>query len=136
MSLESILEHIVNESGLQQEKIIQAARHEAARIIQGARAEAEGLYKDIYEQERVVFENQKQKQLVNARLEHKKSLLLAKQELMDRVFKKLKSIFKAERFKKEQVLADRVKEAPEDIDFYLAGFRQEHETEIAGILFK
>jgi vacuolar-type H+-ATPase subunit E/Vma4 len=136
MSLESILEHIVNESGFQQEKIIQAARHEAARIVQGARAEAEGLYKDIYEQERVVFENQKQKQLVNARLEHKKSLLLAKQGLMDRAFKKLKSILKAERFKKEQVLADRVKEAPENIDFYLARFRQEHETEIAGILFK
>lgn len=136
MSLESILEHIFNESNLEREKITKAAKLEAEKIIQEGRREAGVLYKDIFEKEKTIYENQKQRLLVNARLEHKKNTLLVKQELIGAAFKKLKASLKAEKFKKEQVLTDKIKEMPEDLDFYLDRFRQDHEIEIARILFK
>lgn len=135
MSLESILEHILNESKIQREKILEDARLEAGKVILQARQEAEALYKDIFEKEKAGYERHRHRLLVNARLEHKKGLLLAKQELIDAVFKKLKSTLRQESFKKEQVLADKVKEVPEDIDFYLSRFRHDHEAEVAKILF-
>jgi len=136
MSLESILSHILDEARAQKEKIIHDARLEAEKIIKEAKAEAGVLRKEIFEREKSLFERQMQKAVVNARLEHKKNLLEAKQELIGAAFRRLKSTLKAEKFKKEQVLVDKVREAPENVDFYLDRFRQLHETEVAKILFK
>ena len=135
MSLDAILEQIINEANSQKEKIIEAAKQQADSFIQAAKAEAEALYQELISKARVDYKNQRERLMVNARLEYKKKLLQTKQELIDSVFKKLKSTLKSERFKKQQVLVDKVKEIPEDIDFYLSKFRQDYETEIARILF-
>ena len=55
--------------------------------------------------------------------------------MIDSVFEKLKLTPESNKFKKQQVSADNVKEAPEDVDFYLKQLRQDYETEIARILF-
>jgi V/A-type H+-transporting ATPase subunit E len=135
MSLDAILEQIINEANSQKEKVIEAAEQQAGSIIQATKAEAGALYQELISKAKFDYENQKQRLMVNARLEYKKKLLQTKQELIDSVFKKLKSTLKSERFKKQQVLVDKVKEIPEDIDFYLSKFRQDYETEIARILF-
>lgn len=136
MSLESILEHILNEAEDQKKKILQEALAQADAIIRQAKEEATRLYNSIVAKEKSLHEHHKQKLIVNARLELKKNLLAAKQEMIGEVFSKLKSALKTERFKKEQVSYEKVKETVEDIDFYLAMLRQEQETEIARILFK
>ena len=136
MSLESILEHILNEAEGEKKKILQEALAQADAIILQAKEEAARLYNSIVAKEKSLHEHHKQKLIVNARLELKKNLLAAKQEIIGEVFSKLKSALKAERFKKEQISYEKVKETVEDIDFYLAMLRQEQETEIARILFK
>ena len=136
MSLESILQHIIEEANFQKEKIIQEAKQEAHKIIQLAKLDAEELYRDILNQEKGLYERQKQKIMVNARLEDKKSLLASKQELIDAVFVKLKSTLKKDKFKKEQIFQNKTQELAEDLDFYLNKIRPDYETEIAQILFE
>jgi len=135
MSLDSILEHILDEANAKRDKIIQEAREKSIRIIQEAKTEAQKLYQEILDKERVFREKEKQRLVTNARLESKKNLLKAKQESIDSAFEKLKSTLAEDKFKKQQVLMDKVKEVPEDIDFYLGKIRQDYETEIARILF-
>lgn len=135
MSLESILGRIENEVFIQRDRIIQEAREEAEKIIQQAKMDAEKLYKEILYKERALYEHQRQKLIVNTRLEAKKNLLAAKQELIDAVFIKLKSAFKKEKFKKQQIFQHKINEVSEDIDFYLNKIRPDYETEIAKILF-
>jgi vacuolar-type H+-ATPase subunit E/Vma4 len=135
MSLESIINHILGEASSQTEKIIQEAKQQREKIIQEAKLEAEKLHREILNKEKNLSEAERQKMVVNARLEQKKNLLKAKQELIDSVFQRLKPELKSDKFKKQQVLIDKVKEVPEDIDFYLAKVRQDYETEIAKVLF-
>ena len=136
MSLESILERIVNEATGERERIILEARGEAKKILQEARQEADTLYQAILLRSEADYASQKKRQIINARLGHKKNLLEAKQEIVDSVFKKLRLAFKAGAFKKQLVSADKVSEVAVDIDFYLGEFRQDYETEIAQVLFK
>jgi vacuolar-type H+-ATPase subunit H len=135
MSLESILDHIINEANQKREKIIQAARIQAEEIIKGAEEEAKKLYQDVIAGEKAICENQKRKLIVSARLENKNNYLAAKQELIESVFEKLKSTLGGHRFKKQQVTRDKVEDVAEDTDFYLAKLRLDYETEIAKILF-
>lgn len=135
MSLESILEHILNDAALGREKIIQEAGGQAQTILREARQEADILYQDILRKAGSDDASQKQRRIVGARLEYKKRLLEAKQELIDSVFKKAKSTLKSGVFRKQLVFADKVSEAAADIDFYFSKFRQDYETEIAQILF-
>lgn len=136
MSLESILSHILDKANTERERIIQEARSEAQRIIKEANLEAEKLYQGILDKERTLYERQKQRLIVNARLESRKDLLAAKQELVDSVFKKLKSTLNKTKLKKQQVAQEKVHEVAEDIDFYLNQIRPDCESEIAKILFK
>lgn len=135
MSLESILKRIINEANTQKELIIQDARNQAAVIIQEARKEAEKNYQVALDKQRAIYARQKKRLVVNARLDYKKELLLAKQELMEGVFKKLKSTLKTEKIKKQQISQDKIEEVSEDMDFYLNQLRQKYETEIARMLF-
>ncbi len=135
MSLESILSHILNQANAEKVNILRQAHQEKEKIIQKAKQEAERLYQETLHKERALSEAQKQKIIVNARLEPKKNLLKAKQELIDSVFVKLKSEFSKDKFKKQQVSQDKVREVSEDIDFYLKRIRVDHETEIADTLF-
>lgn len=135
MALESILNHILQEANKQREEIIQEARLKAQDLIRQAHQEAAELYQNTLDKEKALLTREKQKIIVNARLDSKKNLLMTQQELIDVVFDKLKFSLKSEKFKKQQIYLDKVKEAPEDIDFYLNRLRLEHEAEIARILF-
>ncbi len=135
MSLQSILEHILGDAHSGAEKIIREVETEAAGIIQAAKKEADKLYREILERERAAYERHKQQLIVNARLEAKKSLLQTKQELIDSAFQRLKSGLKGDRFKKQEVSFDKIKEVGEDIGFHLDNFRHDYEIEIAEILF-
>lgn len=135
MSLESILSHISDEASAQKEKIIQEAQKKAQAIIQEAQKEADILYQEILDKEKALYERQKHKLIVQARLRVKNNLLSAKQELIDGVFEKLKPHLKKEQLKRQLVFSDKVKEIAEDIDFYLNKLRLQYETEIAKILF-
>jgi len=135
MSIESIINHILDEAGVQRDKILREAKQQAELILQEARGEADKIHQEILAREKSLLEAEKQKLIVNARLESKKNLLKAKQELIDRVIEKLKSEIEKEKFKRYQVLQDKIKEVPEDMDFYLNNLRLEYETEIAKIIF-
>jgi len=136
MSLDSILKHILDEAGAKRDEIIREAQKETEALIQAAGAEAEALYKDIIIHTKQDCEKNRERLLVNARLEARKSLLCAKQTLVEEVFKRLKAGLKSDKFKRQQISEGKIKEAPEDLDFYLAKLRRDYETEIAGILFK
>jgi len=136
MSLDSILKHILDEAGSKRQEILRQAHLEAEALIQESRAQADAVYQDIIGRAEKDCRKNKERLLVEARLEAKKGLLLVKQELIAEVFARLKSGLKSDKLKKEQVSQDKVKEVPEDLDFYLAKLRQDYETEIAGILFK
>lgn len=135
MSLESILDHIIDQADAQKDKIIQEASQQADAIVLSAQQEAEKLYREIIDKEKSLCQAQKQKLIVNARLESRKKILAMKQALISEAFKELKSEIKKDKFKKQQVLPDKVKDVPEDIDFYLQKIRRDNETEIAKILF-
>jgi len=135
MSLESIVKHILEEAESSGQRAIQEAKKEAQAIIQEAKGEADILYQDIIAKAMAGAESEKQRLIVNARLEYKKNLLQAKHELIDGVIHALKSDLKKDKFKKQQIRADKTQEVAEDMDFYLTKARQDYETEIANILF-
>jgi vacuolar-type H+-ATPase subunit E/Vma4 len=136
MSFDSILTHIQDTAQTEAEKIIQQAKKEAERILQEARLQADKLYQELVAGESYLYEKEKQKLIVQARLQGKKNLLGAKQELIDEVFEKLKLALGKNKFKKEQVSQDKVHEVSEDTDFYLKKIRPDYEVEISALLFK
>ncbi len=135
MSLESILANINKNADIETGKIIQEAKNEADKIIQQAKAEADIVYRNILAIAKADYERNRQQLIVNAHIQRRKILLQTKQELIDIVFKKLKSVIKSDRIKKQQVYIDGVKEVPENMDFYIANLRRDNEAEIARILF-
>jgi vacuolar-type H+-ATPase subunit E/Vma4 len=135
MSLESIVEQILNEANSEREKIIQQAQIEAQGLIQEAKIEADRIYQDLLAKERQKQENQKQKQIVSSRLTQRKKLLETKQGIINSVFEKIKALLKPDKLKKQIVLANKVQESPLDTNVYLGKLRRDYETEIAKILF-
>jgi vacuolar-type H+-ATPase subunit E/Vma4 len=135
MSLESILKHILDEAKAEAAQIVQQAKEETAEIIQKAKEEAERLYQEGRDKEKALYEKEKQKSIVQTRLEIKKNLLAAKQELIERVFKELKTALSKTQLKKQRIAPDKVQVVAQDIDFYLAKVRPDYEAEIAKILF-
>jgi len=136
MSLESIINHILEEAGTKKQEIIQQAQKEAERIIQETRLAADNLYQDIIAKAKADAKGEKHQLLVQARLEQKKNLLKTKQELIDSLFRELKSTLREGKIKKQQVYGDKIKEVAEDIDFYLEKIRHDYESQIAGVLFR
>lgn len=135
MSLGSILKHIVGDADAESEKILKAARAEAGRITEQAHQEAEALYQANLAREKTAFEKGRLRLVVNARLENRKLLLGAKQELIDAVFNKLKSSLGKSKPKKQEIMHDKTREASADIDFYLSEIRLDFENQVARILF-
>jgi len=78
MSIESIINHILDEAGVQRDKIMRDAQQQAELILQEAIQEADKVYQEILAREKSLLEAEKQKLIVNARLESKKNLLKAK----------------------------------------------------------
>jgi vacuolar-type H+-ATPase subunit E/Vma4 len=136
MSLESILNHILDEAKQQRGQLIQEAVLAKEKIIQEAKQEARELYLEGLNKEKSIYESQRQKLIVRARLESKKDLLGARQELISSIFEKLKSQLHKDEFKKQQISFDKVREVPEDLDFYLKRLKPEYEAEISKIIFR
>lgn len=136
MSLESILKHILGEAEKKKEGILLSAQKEREGILQQAQQEAEKLYQEILREEKALSEGQRRHYIVSARLERKKELLSLKQELIGSVFAAIRPHLKGDKFKKQQILTDKVREEPEDIEFYLNKIRKDYETALADILFK
>lgn len=135
MSLEAILSHIMNDANSQRNDILKQANQQKEATLKEARQNAVRIYQEIFDNEKAILEAQRQKLIVSARLENKKQILFAKQELIDLAFERLKSEMKNDKFRKKQISHDGIKEVPEDIDFYLAQIRPEYEADLAEILF-
>ncbi|MBM3252226.1 MAG: hypothetical protein FJZ11_05580 [Candidatus Omnitrophica bacterium] len=135
MSLEAILSQIMNDANGQRNIILKQANQQKEEILRQARQDADKIYQEILDREKSAFEAEKQKFIINVRLEARKQLLCAKQELIDLAFERLKSELKKDTFKKKQILQDGIKEVPEDINFYLSKIRPEYESRLAEILF-
>ena len=135
MSLESILDRILSEAQLKADDIIHKAGQETEGIIQKAKLEAGDIYREGIDREKSIFEKRKQKIIVQARLEGKKKILTAKQELIDEVFGGLELSLGKNKLKKQQVTYNETHEVAEDMDFYLGRIRSDYEADIARILF-
>ncbi|HTY45245.1 MAG TPA: V-type ATP synthase subunit E family protein [Patescibacteria group bacterium] len=136
MSLDSIIAHIDSDARAQREKIIRSANDEAEHVLERARMDAQKAYAQILSRQKSLAESQRQKRVVAARLQAKKDLLAVKQGLIQEVFEEFKSQLLKEQVHKTSVFLDREVNAPEDVEFYLAKIRSEHESEIARILFQ
>lgn len=135
MSLESIVEHILTTAKAEAEQILQGAKQEAAQIIQQSHQEAEALYELLLNKEKALYESQKQRVLVNARLEGRKNLLFARQELIDIVFERVRVELGKNKLKRQQVKYDKIEEVSEDPAFYFKQLKSDYESEIAKIIF-
>lgn len=135
MSLDTIVDRILIEANSQKEGIVRQARQEADGIIRSAREDAQKIYDELCAQEKIRSDNQRRRAIANARLEAKKEILRAKQELIDAAFGRLKSELSKEKFRKTQVFPDKEVDVSEDIDFYLAKIRLDYEGEIIRNLF-
>lgn len=136
MSLENIVDHIIRNADIQKETIIEEARQKALNIIIESKKEANVIYEDLIRKEKSLMENQNRKLIVAARLKNRNFLLQVKQNLISESFSRLKSHLGRGSLKKKQIFSDKVKEIPEDIDFYLNKLRADFENEVAKILFK
>jgi len=136
MTLEPILNRILGQANQRKEEIIRQAKEQVETIIRQAKLEAEKLYQEILTQEQSRYSAERQKLIVNARLEEKKNLVQAKQDLITDIFNQAKTHLGQRKFKKEVIFQDRIHEVAEDPDFYLAHLRFDHESEIANILFE
>lgn len=136
MSLDSILNHIINNANIEAEKIIKQAHLSKENILKEAKEEADKIYNQRLKKEKAACERIKQGLLVNARLENKKNILATKQELLSQVFEKLKPAFASTKLSKQLIGRDKTSEVAEDIDFYIDKIRTDYETEVARILFE
>ncbi len=135
MSLDSILSYIIGEANKKKDDIIREARQQADAVLREARQQADKLYQEIIDSEKFLLEKERQKIIVNSRLEGKKNSLKTKQEMIDAVFEKVKSGLKKGKFKRVKIYHDKTEEVDEDVDFYLNKIRLDYEAEITRILF-
>lgn len=135
MSLESIIDSILKDAEANAGKIIKEAKSSADRILQDTLTETKDIYNQNVTKGNLFCESNKEKVIVKARLEAKKNLLAAKQELINKVIEKLKADLKKSSLKKKEIFKDKTSEVPENIDFYLKNLRLDYESEIAKILF-
>ena len=136
MSLESIIQHIEREALAKRDSIIGEAGRERERVLEDARREAGRLYDERMEKERVVIAGHKQRITVNARLDGRKNVLAAKQDIVGSCFEKAGSSLPKNAFMKERITGEGSVEAPEETAFYMEQARSDHETAVAEILFK
>jgi vacuolar-type H+-ATPase subunit E/Vma4 len=135
MALDSILAHIEAQAAGQVEAVTRQARQQEAGLLAGGRAAAEKSFRDLLEREKNRLEKQKQRRLVSCRLENRKKILQAKEEILASLFEKVRAQLQKRHIKKLVVAADEQRETPEDIGFYLQKLRRDFETRIAAMLF-
>ena len=135
MPLDSMIDYIINASLDEKYNVIKEARTKATELLSDAEEEARKLYEAIIEKERLAAKAEKQRLIVNARLESKKKILKAKQDLIDLVFNKVAASFTEDILKKEQITQSKVQESSLGAASYLEKIRFDYEIEVAKILF-
>jgi vacuolar-type H+-ATPase subunit E/Vma4 len=135
MSIEAILEHIGNQGILEREKVLEEAKLKAAGVLNEAKQKAKEVYRTIFDREKALYEKQKHTAVVNARLDSKKNMLAAKQELIEAAFETLALELDRAKLKKKQITPDKIHEVHAEVFFYLKQLRNKWEAEIAKILF-
>jgi vacuolar-type H+-ATPase subunit E/Vma4 len=135
MSIESILEHIQNQGLIARDKLLDEARIKKQELLEQANKAAQNIYQEILDREKALYQNNKHKKLVNARLNAKKSILSIKQQIIQEVFNALGPELTKAKLKKKQIAQDKTYEVNAEIDFYLKELRLSYESEVAKILF-
>jgi vacuolar-type H+-ATPase subunit E/Vma4 len=135
MALDSIIAHIEAQAAGQVEAVMRQARQQEAGLLADGKAAAEKSYRDLLDREKSRLEKQKQRRLVSCRLENRKKILQAKEEILTGLFEKVRVQLQKGHIKKLVVAADEERETPEDIGFYLQKLRRDFETRIAAMLF-
>jgi len=135
MALDSIITHIQAQAAGQAESIMHQARQQESQLLNAGKIAAEKLYRDLLALEKNRQEKQKQRQLVNCRLENRKKILATKEEILDSLFEKVRAQLQQGQIKKQVVSANEQREVPEDIGFYLEKMRRDFETQMAAMLF-
>jgi len=135
MSLDTIVNHISAEASVQKQALIALLPGGAPRLKAEARLQAAKISQEIVRRAQGEADKAKQKIVVAARLEGRKSELAVKQELVEKVLARLKEGLDAGGFKKQLITHTGNREAAADIDFYLDALRLECENEISAALF-
>jgi len=136
MALESILNHIAGNANSEAENIVKKARQEAEILISEAREKAEIRVVEFVRGRTEEYEKLKQKMIVNARLEARKDILQAKQDLISRVFEQLKPLLENLKLTQNRITFDTVQPVPAPSVLYEHNLRADFEQEIADILFE
>jgi V/A-type H+-transporting ATPase subunit E len=135
MSLEKIIGSIRASAETQADAVVREATEQANGIIQAVHQQAGDVYDRLCAQEQQKLQRHREKVLVNARLDARRAILQAKQELIDDIFDLLKVELVKARLKKKEIFSDGQREAACDLDFYLAGLRNDYESQVALRLF-
>jgi V/A-type H+-transporting ATPase subunit E len=135
MAIDSILNHIVSAAESEAEAIIKKAQADAHSLAEKTQRESDVIYKKIMDKEHAACETHKKALIVDARLEAKKEILKARQEIIDEVFNRLKSQLPSAILKKQQVYADKIKESSLAAEPFIEHLRQRYDADIARILF-
>jgi len=135
MSLEAIIERILEQARAQAQEISDRAKQEAKELTLKAEQEGQKIYQGLLAQEERLIQAQKHKAIVNARLDCRKDILRAKQDLIAAVFFQLKDSLGKGKFRKERIFADKSEEVAVDAGPYLEKLKFDYQSEIAGILF-
>jgi len=120
---------------MQRDKIIAAAAEKKVALSRAADEEAEKLFREEVSKAERAAAAEKDRIIIDSRLEAKKRLLEAKRELLSSVFAGLKPLLEEKKLMKEQVSPEGIKSVPEEIGFYLEELRQDFESEVAAALF-
>ncbi len=135
MSLEKIIASIIAEAEREGDTLIRDATARADALIQDAHQEAGRLYGLLCRQEKQRLDRERQTVLVKARLDARKQVLRAKQELISELFDALKPQLALHKPKKKEIFPDRELEAAADMQVYVATVRADLESQVAERLF-
>ncbi len=120
---------------MQRDKILSEAVEKKAALSRAAEEEAERLFLEEVSRAERAAAAEKNRIMINGRLEAKKRLLEAKRELLSSVFAGLEPLLAEKGLMKEQVLPEGTRNVPEESGFYLEELRQDFESEVAAVLF-
>lgn len=135
MSLESILQHIIEEANNQREIILKEARRQAEIILKEARQQAEQESRDFWQGFNLDIERQNKKIITAANIEKKKSISEAKYSAVDEVFNTLKERLNKNTLPKKNIIwKDKSLEERLSPEEFIQRIRSSYEFEIVKML--
>ncbi|MFH1678559.1 MAG: hypothetical protein ABH914_02945 [Candidatus Omnitrophota bacterium] len=135
MALEDIVKKILGGAEEKAQNFLTEAEKEALRIQKDAEDKAQRLNDEIIHAKRVSAKQEALRITILARMEGKKSILFAKQKMLEQVFSdpRVLSLAKAQ---KTIILPEEEKQTPLDPGVYLKLLRPRYEYGVVDLLFK